>query len=76
MSSIQEGKVREGKERGRCIIPPKWQEFRCDVVPQDALIPEGTKCIILSDNTDLSDYVCESGMLVAMQHTNKGLAHT
>ncbi|CAC5393166.1 unnamed protein product [Mytilus coruscus] len=72
-----EGKVREGKERGGCIIPPSWQEFKCDVVPQEALIPEGTKCTILSDNADTSNYVCESGMLVAMQHTNKGTSeHT
>ncbi|XP_063442739.1 hyalin-like [Mytilus trossulus] len=67
-----EDKVREGKERGGCIIPESWQEFRCDVDPVKSIIPEETKCTVMNDNVDFSKYGCDSGMLVAMQHTSKG----
>lgn len=70
MLYLQENKISEGKG---CTIPNKWQEFRCDVDHHGPVIPEGTKCTVLSDDTHVLNYLCESGMLIALQHTYKGL---
>ncbi|XP_052092487.1 sushi, von Willebrand factor type A, EGF and pentraxin domain-containing protein 1-like [Mytilus californianus] len=60
-----------------CSIPTDRQLLRCDVQPLHNVVPEGTMCSFIETDYSRSErvvvnYVCESGMLIAMNHMHRG----